>query len=223
MVVKAAGVGRRAAVPQQRADVTFGLERSPVEFDVAVFPSPTWQCASTSPAGIQPPSKTVSASPVRRANAAVDDPQLDRRLRRAGPLHVQAHGVTGPDGVDPLHPAPPHLAIATTSAWELGAWTGRSRPGCARRDLWASVSDVGASCSPAALGIPGTLNGLLTGGVGPRVPFYSSCRICSAPLLFRVADFCALCPVAHAPSMDDIILRASEEALIQLVDPDNDA
>lgn len=125
VVVKAAGVGRRAAVPQQqRADVTFGLGLSDrlVEFDVAVFPKPDMAVRVDQP-GQDPAAVKDGVGSCHRfgANAAVDDPQLDRRLvGQAQTSHVQAHGAaTGPDGVDPLHPAPPHSRSPLLLAWEL--------------------------------------------------------------------------------------------------------
>lgn len=120
----APGDGERGTIRIGGADVTFGLGLSDrlVEFDVAVFPKPDMAVRVDQP-GQDPAAVKDGVGSCHRfgANAAVDDPQLDRRLvGQAQTSHVQAHGAaTGPDGVDPLHPAPPHSRSPLLLAWEL--------------------------------------------------------------------------------------------------------
>ncbi len=145
---------RRAAVPQQqlRRRPTFGLSLSDrlVEFDVAVFPSPTWRCVD-SPGRISRRQRRCRLLPP--VSAAVDDPQFGSPLSgRPNLPAMQAHGAaTGPDGVDPLRSSAA-LAIATTSCLGTSAPDGSksARPGGSSSRPLGICERSGAPGSPVS-------------------------------------------------------------------------
>ncbi len=158
------------AVPQQRADVTFGLGLSDrlVEFDVAVFPKPDMAvrrpagCAVKDVVGSLPP---VPSRPDRRSGWIAE--------YRAGPNLARATArLQRPDGVDP----PPGSAHSRSTLLLAGNFSlDRVSRGRRSGSCWASVRDQEAPVAqPSPASAPNEALDLRTASS----PSYSSCRIC---------------------------------------------